>query len=292
MYNIICNPVAGKGKTQKLLAELTSCLDARRIDYTVFRSESAGHATVLARRLARESGDGALICMGGDGTLHEIIEGIEDFDGLKLGIIACGTGNDFAKTLGLPVGDIPAALDVILSGKSRAVDYIQLEDHRAHNVTGMGIDADVLERQRRAKVFKGKTGYYLSLIRTLFSFKWNRYEVRIDGGEPVKHTAMITAVCNGKYFGGGMLISPESDPSDGVLNVIIVNRISRLRIPFALMGFFTGKLLSFPFVTQYKCERVEFITDARPVINADGELIYGKSFSCGVEKGKLNILVP
>jgi len=290
MYKIICNPVAGKGKTQKLAARLEEYLRSKNVDYSLHFSDSAEHVRRLAAQLSK--GGGNIICMGGDGTLHGVLNGIEDLSQVTLGIIPCGTGNDFAKTLGLPLGDVAAAADIILGGAIAKADYIMLGDKRALNVTGMGLDVEVLERMRRAKLIKGRLQYYLSLLRSLLTFRWNEYRISVDGGENKFHCAMITAVCNGKYFGGGMMISPKSDPFDGKLDVIIVNRISRLRIPFALLSFFTGKLLKNKFVDHIRCEQVEFITSAKPSINADGELVYGQSFHCSVVKAGLNVFVP
>ena len=290
MYNIICNPVAGKGKTLRLLKTLENFLQSKNLDYTIYKSDNIGHATELCNTLTKEGCN--LVCMGGDGTLHEILNGIDNIDEVTLGILPCGTGNDFAKSLGLPVDDVVAAFEIILKGVAKPVDFIKMNDRRVMNVTGMGIDVDVLERTRKAKIIKGKAQYYLSLFRSLLTFKWNKYSVKIDGGQEEFHSAMITAVCNGKYFGGGMMISPKSKVNDGKLDVVIINKMPRYKIPLALIGFFTGKLLQNKYVNHYVCEEAEFITDAKPVINADGELVYGQNFKCSIQKNLLKIFLP
>lgn len=284
MIHIILNPVAGKGKAKKNEGDLIGFLTERRVEYKLYHSLHVGHAAELAREITENCKDEfcELVCVGGDGTLHEVVSGIADPAKVKLGLIPFGTGNDFAKACKLPIKNVVEGMRFILDHEAKPTDYILLNDTRSINVVGMGIDVDVLERCARAKIFKGKIGYYISLIASLFKFRWNKYQVRIDGGEEVFHSAMITAVCNGNYFGGGMNMSPESVLDDGVLNVVIVNEMKKSRMPGIFMGFMKGKILEYDVTTQYKCKEVEFITDAKPVINADGELIHGQNFKCRI----------
>lgn len=284
MYHIIWNPIAGKKRAEKRQKKLEEYLQAEGVEYAFYRTECVGHAEKLARKISEKHADAPcdIICMGGDGTLHEILAGVVDPAKVRLGLIAVGTGNDFAKVCHLPVKDEIAGMQFILQNPALPTDYILLNDTRAINVVGMGIDVDILERMSRARFFKGKMGYYVALIVSLFRFRWNKYHIRLDGGDEIYHSAMITAAGNGSYIGGGMNISPESVLDDGKLNVVIVNEMKRSRIPFALVDFLKGRLLTKDFTTQYFCESVEFITDARPVINADGELIHADAFTCRV----------
>lgn len=285
-YVVICNPSAGRGKTRKWLGQLEEYLVARGVDYRLKITNTKGEATRFASEFV--GGDDVLVCMGGDGTLHEVLNGLKDPSAVRMGIIPCGTGNDFAKAIGLPLNSMESAMQLILEGEALATDYISLNGIRSLNVSGMGIDVEVLERCERAKIIKGRIQYYLSLIASLIRLKWKHFTVCTDGVLH-EHTAMITAVCNGNYFGGGMMISPESSVDDGKLHVVVVNKMPRYKMPRALIGFLNGKLLDLPFVDQYVCERADFITDSKPVLNADGELLRADRFECGIVKAGIRI---
>lgn len=285
-YVIICNPAAGNGKTVKWLKRLESFLHSRQAAYRICRANAKGEARSYAAEFSRTHDH--IVCMGGDGTLHEVLNGLEDPSKICLGIIPCGTGNDFAKAIGLPLGSVEDAMQLILDNQPLPTDYIALNDLRSLNVSGMGIDVEVLERCEKARIIKGKLQYYLSLIASLIKLKWKHFTVRTDG-VCHEHTAMITAVCNGNYIGGGMMISPRSLVDDGKLRVVIVNKVPKWRIPQALLSFLNGKIFSLPFVSEYICEEADFTTDFKPVLNADGELLRADRFDCRIVKAGIRI---
>lgn len=285
-YVIICNPASGRGKTEKRLKSLENYLAARGAEYRLRITNAKGEASRFASEFS--AGEDVLVCMGGDGTLHEVLNGLREPSAVRLGIIPCGTGNDFAKAIGLPLNHVEEAMQLILEGQALATDYISLNGIRSLNVAGMGIDVEVLERCERAKLIKGRVRYYLSLISSLIRLKWKHFTVCTDG-VCHEHTAMITAVCNGNYIGGGMMISPESLTDDGKLHVIIVNKMPRYKMPRALIGFLNGRLLELPFVSSYVCEQANFVTDSKPVLNADGELIRAERFDCSIVKSGIQI---
>lgn len=285
-YVVICNPAAGRGKTRKWLRQLENYLVAKGVEFRLRITNTKGEATRFASEFS--GGEDVLVCMGGDGTLHEVLNGLREPSAVRLGIIPCGTGNDFAKAIGLPLNSVEAAMQLILEEQALATDYISLNGIRSLNVSGMGIDVEVLERCERAKLIKGRIQYYLSLISSLIWLKWKHFTVCTDG-VCHEHTAMITAVCNGNYIGGGMMISPESLVDDGKLHVVIVNKVPKRLMPRALISFFNGRLLELPFVSQYVCEQANFVTDSKPVLNADGELVRAERFDCSIVKAGIQI---
>lgn len=289
MLNFIINPTAGKGKTLKIIDKIKEYCQKNNIEFKYYITDSINDATKITKKICiEETGD--IVAVGGDGTVNAVLNGMSNFEKVRLGIIPYGTGNDFAKALKIPEKNYVKALEIIQKNEPIYTDFIELNHNmRVMNITGMGIDVDVLERYKRAKVFKGKFGYYKALIISLFKFKWNKFEIKFDGGEFSKKTAMITAVCNGKFFGGGIQASPESDVADGLLNIIIVNKINRLRIPMALVSLMRGKILKKKYVEHVKCKAVEIKTDAKPIINVDGELIKSLEFKCNIVQGKLKI---
>ncbi|MBO4594654.1 MAG: acylglycerol kinase family protein, partial [Clostridia bacterium] len=145
MLDLIVNPIAGgkNGKRmEKNLALIEARLKERNVNYSVFRSEKKGDMKSIAEKLVN---DGAtdIVCVGGDGSLHEVINGITEFDKVNLGLVPCGTGNDFAKTLKLPFDPVKA-IDLIIDGEPKYTDYLQLPTVRCINIAGFGIDVEVL----------------------------------------------------------------------------------------------------------------------------------------------------
>jgi len=291
MLNFIINAKGKRRKINKAVKTIENYLTRRNINFKLFLTKCKGDAKEIAKQLTASNG-GDIIAVGGDGTVFDVLNGLSNFD-MNLGIIPFGTGNDFCKAINIKSKKIIPALEIILKNEPKFTDFILVNDNlRVLNIAGMGIDSDVLNRYYKAKIFKGKFGYYLSLIVSLFKFKWNKYKIKIDEKPEMQKTAMITSACNGKYFGGGMKISPLSAVDDGFLNVIIVNKIRRIRIPFAFVSFISGKILKKKFTEHILCKKMQLISDAKPLINADGEIIQSDIFNCEVVHNKLKLFRP
>ncbi|MCL1900888.1 MAG: diacylglycerol kinase family lipid kinase [Firmicutes bacterium] len=291
MLNFIINSKIKNRKLEKVVKTIENYLTDRKAGFKMFFTQCKDDAKRIAKELtSKDCGD--IVAVGGDGTVFEVLNGIENFD-INLGIIPCGTGNDFCKAINISPKNIINTLENILTKPAKYTDFILVNDTlRVLNITGIGIDADVLNRYYKAKIFKGKFGYYLALVISLFKFKWNKYKIKLDGQAEFSKTAIITSVCNGKYFGGGMKISPLSKVDDGLLNVVIVKKIGRIRIPFAFISFMRGNILKKKFVEHIMCKSAELFSDAKPLINADGEIIKSDVFKCEVVSNKLKIFRP
>lgn len=288
MYNFILNPIAGKGKALKAMKKIEEYLTQNNIDYCVHRTEFPFHAIEIARELSQKGEN--VIATGGDGTVNEVLNGIADFDKCAMGIIPCGTGNDFSKFIGLPKNPVEAVKKIINTPEALYTDFLQVNEKRVMNVTGMGMDVSVLELCKKTKFFKGKLQYLVSLIRVLLKFDWFKYKIKIDDGPEQEKTVMMIAACNGKYFGGGMPISPLSDISDNYINLIIVNKMKKSKIPLALINMLKGKLLKYDFVENILCQKVSITApDNKTLINMDGELIRDVPFECSLVKNKLRV---
>ena len=271
MLNIIVNPIAGgkRGKKiKKALDKVRSHLNDKQIEYQILQSQFKGHATVLTKNLI-ENGATNIIIMGGDGSLHEVINGFSNFENVALGLIPCGTGNDFASALNIPLDPIKA-LDIILEGKAQYTDFMQLPTVRGMNVVGMGIDVDVLVRYSKLKR-KNKFGYTWCLIKTLLNFDYTSFTSQVNGEEK-QHTSFIAAIANGNVYGGGIKICPPANPTDNKLNFLTVNEIPKSKILGALIKLLGGKILSFKQTEHRTCEKVIITTEKPYVVNVDGEL--------------------
>lgn len=286
MYDIIINPLGGKGKSQKALATVEKILAEKNIEYTIHKTEYAGHATEIAKVLSAKP-DTKIIAMGGDGSFNEVLNGIDNFENVTLGIIACGTGNDFVRATGHPT-DVKKALDVILYGKTSYIDYIDLGERRCLNVAGTGMDVDVLVRYAEMKAFRGKVKYYASLIDTLLHLKFHKLRITMDGNAVEKSVFMI-GVGNGTSFGGGMPICPNAKVDDGLLHVVIINESKKRKIPFMLLSFLRGKHVDKPFTEEYTAKEVIIESLDGGKIETDGEVIDDQILNCNIVSGVLKV---
>lgn len=283
MYHIIANPVAGKKKARKNLIAVEKVFKERGVEYEVWFSGAAHDAEDIARKLT-EKGETDIIVLGGDGTLHEVLNGLVDPARCRLGLVPSGTGNDFAEKLGLPFDPAKAA-ELILSGAAKDTDYIQIGDRRSMNVAGVGIDVDVLQRCQRGRM-KGKLKYLISLIQSLMSFKGYRVEIETEQGEIFEREVLISAVCNGDRFGGGIKICPAAEVDDGKLSVVIVDCIGGVgKIIGAFMQLMKGKILSYPATTHFLCEKVRFRPQVECAAQLDGELYTEYDFTAEIKRG-------
>ena len=286
VYDIIINPKGGKGKSLKAFAKAEKILREHGAEYTVHNTEYAGHATELARELSQKP-DAKIIVMGGDGSFNEVLNGITDFANVTLGIVACGTGNDFIRASKHPK-KVKDAIELILKGNTGYIDYIDVGSRRCLNVAGAGMDVDVLIRYANMKAFHGKVKYYASLFDTLAHVKWHKLRLTIDGKTMDKSVFMI-GVGNGTCIGGGMPICPDAKVDDGLLSVVIVNEMKKSRIPVELPGFLSGKHVKKDYTESYSAKevRIEVLDDGK--IELDGEVIDDKVLDCKVVHNTLKV---
>ena len=282
MYQIILNPVSGQRKARKNLRIVENVLKERNLSYAVHFSQGIRDAERIARELT-SAGENEIIVLGGDGTLHEVLNGLLDPTLCRLGIVPSGTGNDFVESLGISK-NVRQAIENIIDGEAKATDYIQVSDRRCLNVAGIGMDVDVLERCSRGKM-KGKLKYLFSLLQSLFTFKG--YPVVMECGENTeRHDALIAAACNGTQFGGGIRICPTAVVDDRKLNVVLVECIGgKWKLIKALITLLKGKILSYPATTHFLCDRVVFRPDKPCTLQLDGELYTDIVFDAKICQG-------
>jgi diacylglycerol kinase (ATP) len=290
---LIVNPSAGKGNGrvigQRVIDEL-----ARHNVAVVDLSASTESAAKSAASRAINQGDlDALLVVGGDGAVHlgaNLCAGTE----LPLGVIACGTGNDIATTLGLPINNAEAAVSLAI-GKINAPRRI--DAGKAHSSIGQfwflgtvsaGFDALVNRRANQMTWPKGQRRYELAMLLELASFKPIRYEAVIDGQTRVIE-AMLCAVANSPCFGGGMMITPEAKIDDGLLDLFIVHKISRPELIRIFPKVYTGAHVSHPAVEIIRAKSIKLDSGMMPAFS-DGEAVGHSPISVTVEPGALLVL--
>lgn len=291
VHYIIVSEARLKGNGDKKLKDVENVFRKAGIQYEIIRTRDKGDAKAATERITLQSGDNAIITMGGDGTLHDIINGFKSFENCSLGLIPFGTGNDFAATAGIPKNHKKAA-EIIAYSKPRNIDFIELSSGlRSINSVGMGIDVDVLQRTYAANK-KGKGKYLRSLISSLIHFKSCNFTVEYDGKEE-KHFGLIAALGNGKQFGGGIKLFPEAKLDDGYLDLFMVDYISKPKMIGAFLKLMRGKVNKIKNVTIVKTKAARFYNESENYyIQAEGELYKNVAIDAHIVEGKLRFYLP
>ncbi len=302
---VIVNPHSGGGRAGRTFPGVRTALERRLGDVDVVFTAQPEHAIDLARDAAR-AGTRLLVAVGGDGTLHEVANGVLDAgaQGAAVGYVGQGTGGDFRRTLGLEHA-LDAYVDAIASGRERRVDVGRLRYRARDGSTrsrwfvnilsaGMGglVDRYVSET---TKALGGKAAYFWASARALVRCRRGRLRCQVslagDRHERQLDTYMI-AICNGRYFGSGMHVAPMARPDDGRFEVVSMDAPGKLAFAAVSQRIYDGAHLSSPGVQHFACDRIAIDLDnepARPVflLDVDGEPLGGLPLEVELVPGAL-----
>lgn len=238
MVAIVMNPTSGSGGSRSLLASISSLLSGRGMDVRVFATQSSGDECRQAE-LALAAGATDVVCVGGDGTLSEVVGVLAGKDA-TLYIVPSGTGNDFARAFGLPREPV-AALAAQLDGTPARIDLGMINGRPFLNVSGSGFDVEVLRMTEELKsVYPGETAYRKAVLAVVGRYQAMEAELSIDGGPFRRRRVTIAEFANGQYIGGGMRVAPFAREDDGLLDVVTVVPVWHGLIPLLLPLFILG----------------------------------------------------
>ena len=288
----IINPIAGGGRTKKLIPDIDNIMKEKGIEYEIVVTTKPEEAMDITREKLKE-GYMNIIAVGGDGTVNEVAHGIISFGKGNLGIIPSGTGNDLARTLNLPF-DLNKAIDIILDKYTKKIDIGLSNDKVFLNIGSVGFDSEVVKRTNKIKrKVKSRFAYIIALFITIFKFDQMSVEISIDNFS-FKQNILLIAIGNGKYYGGGINILPMADIADGYFNVLVVKNISPLKILVFLPTLINGShLKQKKYVSTYKAKNVVIkARDNDLHLNLDGELspLENESYFT-MSKEKLSVIV-
>ena len=256
-------------KINRAVSVIKSVLNSAGVKFAIHYTEYSRHAVTLTQELIK-NGATDIIVVGGDGTLHEVLNGFSDFDRVNLGLIPCGTGNDFAAAAGIPE-DPAKALGIILNRKPQFTDFMQMPTVRGINIIGMGLDVDVLRRYENSKK-KTKLTYTLCLIKSLFKFNYVDFDVQTENGESENYRSIIAAVANGHRYGGGIAICPPASPFDGKLDFVAMKEMKKIKLIGAFMKLKKGKVLTLPQAVHFNATEIKISPKSDYTVNVDGQL--------------------
>lgn len=290
---IIVNPKANRGRAALVGEQVFEAFAKAGIAAINLSAASALEAKKKAEELISLQEISALIAVGGDGT-SQLCAGIAVPNQISLGIVPAGSGNDQARELNIDLHDIPAAVKNIVDSLDtpRRVDAMKVsvsgKEIWSIGSISAGFDALCATRANSLRWPKGPNSYIAALLLELPSFNAITYHLDVDGEKRVIE-AMLCGVANAKSFGGGMMISPNSEITDGQLEVFILHKVPKARLLRIFPTVYKGKHLRFPEVEIFKAKSIKISNDNYPV-TCDGELVGNAPFSAEVHPGALRLL--
>lgn len=282
---LLVNPQAGRGRAAAAAAIGGARLRAGGADVRELVCRTRREAAEIPAEIVRRGVD-AVVVAGGDGSVHLAVQALAG-TAVPLGILPAGTGNDAARTLGLPM-DPTAAADVVMRGHCRVVDLALAGTRRYFGVLAAGFDARVNDRANGARY--GRRRYELAVLGELRTFAAASYVLDLDGSEQGME-AVVVAVGNAPTYGGGMRICAGARVDDGLLDVVVVSKMTRLQLARVFPRIYTGSHLSHPAVTRHRVRRVT-VSGPDLLAYADGEPLARLPVTVRVEPGALRVLVP
>lgn len=259
----------------------------------IVRTEQPGHGVNLAAD-AVSRGARHVIAVGGDGTVHEVANGLLDADtDAALGVVPIGSGNDFAKLLGVYRHDPVRAVARLVTARSRRFDAGRVLDEWFVNSVGFGFGPAVVQRRNRMQHLSGFLSYLVPVVQTFFKFEPMLFDVAAPGFRERGYMMMVE-VCNGTTAGGSYRFAPDADPADGKMDVCLIRRVSLPRFLLAIPRVITGTHVTMREVAIIKTAKFTLRSPDQPIIvHMDGELreLGVRECTVTVERGKLNVLV-
>ena len=280
---VVVNPAAGRGRVGRLAPRLLEAFRGRvRVVYT----EGPGHAAGLVREAPEER----VVAVGGDGTVHEVLKGLRPDQ--ALGVVPVGSGNDFARMLGVHRLAPEEALNRALSAPARRVDLGLVNGEPFGASLGLGFDAAVARRALSAPRFLvGMPRYLYGIFAELRSLVLPELELLAEGTPVYRGPALLAAVMNGPTYGGGFPIAPMADPADGRLEAIVAGRFGRLGVLGILPRLMRGRHLGHPEVRHFSAPAFEVRFDRPTPAHADGEVLEPRTtFRVELRPGGLQVL--
>lgn len=250
---IIANPVAGGGRAKKSLNNAEDLLEKKNLDYEIHWTRFPGHATKLANKLEPRSE--ILVSAGGDGTVMEVLNGVESPD-TPVGIIPVGMGNDLSRCLGIPL-DPSGAIRNLLEGSGERID-LGSAGERLFNFMGIGFPANVVRNVKIHKdgMTRGRFVYLFGLLRSITELSSYDIELQLEGEQKrCRASAVFVASC--KYTGGGLNLIPHADPSDGILDVALIREVGRAELTMALRKVYSGTHVDHPKIEFFQARSVK-----------------------------------
>ena len=290
----IINPAAGsRDRTAEYTKKIEKAFESREDFYEIAVSGAPGECEKLTRKAALTGEEYRVYACGGDGTLNEVVQGAAGFSNVAITAFSGGSGNDFTKLF-----DDPAAffdIDRLLDAQEATFDLIRCNDDYSINICSVGLDARIgtdVANYKRLPWLHGFRAYAASTVVNVIRGIAEHYVVEI-GGERIDDKQTLICACNGRYYGGGFNPVPDADPADGLLDVLVIKKVSRLLVAKVIGKFKNGRYKELPqLVRHYRTDRVRILCDKPTAVNLDGELRTAQEVDISVAQEKVRFFYP
>ena len=290
----IINPAAGSyNRTEEASPVLHEICRRNGLDYEVRVSTAPGECCSIAAEAIATGEELRIYACGGDGTLNEIVQAAAGHDNVAVTTYCGGSGNDFVKLFSDPKAF--RDLERLLDAEVETFDLIDCNGDLSLNICSVGLDARIgtdVTNYKRLPLLHGHSAYIASMVINVIRGIHEHYVVEIDGERVDARQTMICA-CNGRFYGGGFNPVPEADPTDGLMDVLLVKHVSRLQVPGVIGKYKNGQYKKLPkLVRHFKTDHVRIICDKPTAINLDGELRVSETVDFRIAQQKLRFFYP
>lgn len=290
----IINPAAGsRDRTAVYRKTIDEVCQIKGLDYRIEVSKAPGDCTEIARQAAKSGEEYRIYACGGDGTLNEVVCGVAGYHNVAVTMFVGGSGNDFVKIFGdtEPFRDLEQLLDC----REATFDLVQCNGDVCLNICSVGLDARIgtdVANYKRLPLLNGFRAYAVSTVVNVIRGIAEHYVVEING-ETIDDEQTLICACNGRFYGGGFNPVPEADPTDGLLDVLLVKKVSRLQVAAVVGKYKNGRYAELTdLIRHFKTDRVKIICDKPTSINLDGEQRTAQTIEISVAKEKLRFFYP
>ncbi|MBQ7331123.1 MAG: YegS/Rv2252/BmrU family lipid kinase [Oscillospiraceae bacterium] len=290
----IINPAAGScDRTKEYKQQIHRVCDAKGLRYRVEVSGAPGECKRLAREAAESGEHYRIYACGGDGTLNEVVAGAAGYDNVEVTVFSGGSGNDFVKLFSEPKAFFD--LNRLTECETAEFDLISCNGDYALNICSVGLDARIgtdVARYKRIPLLQGFRAYAVSTLVNVIKGIGEHYVVEVEGETVDAHQTMI-CVCNGRFYGGGFNPVPEADPTDGMLDILLVTKVSRLQVAGVIGKYKNGQYRKLSHLVRYiKAKEITIRCDKPTPINLDGELRVAQVVNMAVADKKIRFFYP
>lgn len=286
----IINPAAGKKETT---AQLEAKLATLSFPYEVRYTLEAGDAQRITEEAAAQGEPIRIYACGGDGTLNEVVNGAAGYGNVAVTMFAAGSGNDFAKMFNEtePFRDLERLLDC----EEATFDLIRCNDDFSLNICSVGLDARIgtdVSNYKRLPLLHGFRAYVASTLVNVIRGIHEHYVVEVNG-ERIDGNQTLICACNGRYYGGGFNPVPEAEPDDGLLEVLVVKKVSRLQVAAVIGKYKNGQYNELPHLIRHiRTKSLKIICDKETPVNLDGELRMAQTVDIRLAEEKIRFFYP
>lgn len=289
----IINPVAGKTKEKSGIISKINEYFSGRNDYQIFVTEYPGQASEIAKKQAQSGEEIRIYAGGGEGTVFEVLNGVFGYENVSLGVVPCGSANDYLKFYGEK--EIFTDIEQLEKGETLEVDVIKADEYYCLNQCAAGMDAIVADRMKKFKripFVSGSMAYKLAIIKLLLGKLGLTLKITVDNGASRLKDCLFAVCASGPVYGGGYICAPNASPLDGILDYTIIDTISKLKVPSFLKAYEKGGQGKFDYCEMGNCSSMEIEADKEFPVTLDGEIIYKKKVRFEIIKKGIKFIVP